>query len=219
MAEAELSYQAGIEALKQSDLGGAETAFRAALDSDPKHDNALYRLGEIALARGESGNALETFRAVLAINPEHAGAMKQVAALDAAEGEQPLLAVEPAEKGIYGIVTNLTTRNEVNANTKTSKTVMMFRLDRRDDNETGQARPPLAVTMRGHAYTSSIQNGDWVQLPKGWKQGRDVTQVTNLTTGDIVATQSTGTFSTVLGWIIGLLAAAWILGIVAKGMS
>jgi hypothetical protein len=50
--------------------------------------------------------------------------------------------------------------------------VWTFRVDSWD--ESGVHQPPVTVEMRGHRFTGSIGEGDWVEIPGHWQPGEVV---------------------------------------------
>jgi len=70
----ESDAHAGLGAvhLKEGRLPEAESRFRMALETDPKHANGHYGLGGAKLKDGDASAALESFHAAIRINPQSA---------------------------------------------------------------------------------------------------------------------------------------------------
>ena len=66
----------------------AETAYRKAVELDPKRTSALFNLGLLLQQRGKPKEALDFFRQVLEIQPEHAWAHYQSGAIYEAGGQE-----------------------------------------------------------------------------------------------------------------------------------
>ena len=60
------------------DLGGAEQAYRRAIELDPQRLTAHFNLGLLQQQRGESRAAMQSFRRVLEIDGRHAWAHYQI---------------------------------------------------------------------------------------------------------------------------------------------
>ena len=84
-------------------LDAAIACYRAVLDQDPHHSDALHMMGVIAQQRGNSALALKLIEAALAINPALAGAWSNRATIlrvllrtdDALESAQKALTLDP----------------------------------------------------------------------------------------------------------------------------
>jgi len=66
----------------------AETAYRKAVELDPKRTSSLFNLGLLLQQRGKSKEALDFFRQVLEVQPEHAWAHYQIGAIYEAGGQE-----------------------------------------------------------------------------------------------------------------------------------
>ncbi len=97
-------------------------------------------------------------------------------------------------------------------------TVWTFRLERYD--KAGNRLPPVAVQMSGMRFSGSINEGEWVEIPGKFREGRvmHVQEVRNLTTNTIVKARKAGkiSFSTVMGWIFTFLIFAGLIWLAAN---
>lgn len=205
---AEEWYGVGDEALKRRDIDSAHDAFSRALELDPMHANALYRLGEIAQADGNFEDAEEFFRAAIDVNPGHAGAHARLERLlaEAPQGDGPTY--EPEGDGIVGVVSALRQHTETTVMTRGTQWVWTFRVEARSpDGRRGRA---VAAQMRGAAIVGSLGDGDWVELPSGWRTGQKLKSLTNLTTGERIGVATRSPVVTVLVALVVLFAVAWI---------
>jgi hypothetical protein len=183
---ADAYYGLGYLARDRGDGSGAEAAFKAALASEPGHANALYELGALAEARGALQEARDVYVRVLAINPEHASAKQQLSQLELSRPQTPPLQSEEAPgppnppsrpDATYGLVSAVQQRYEQGV--RQSTTVVTFRFARATPD--GLLLPPIGLEMRGVSWRGSINPGDWIELPHGWRPSQRIRRATNLT--------------------------------------
>jgi len=74
---------------QQRDLGGARTAFEAALKKDPKYFPAVAGIAGIDVAQGKPAEARKRFDALIAVDPSNHQAHLALAELAAREGRPP----------------------------------------------------------------------------------------------------------------------------------
>lgn len=72
---AEYSFQMGCIMADRDDLDGAVEYFERAVDMDPHHPQALFRLANIAATRSDDQEAIMLYERSLSIPPFHLGAM------------------------------------------------------------------------------------------------------------------------------------------------
>jgi DNA-directed RNA polymerase subunit alpha len=72
---AEYSFQMGCILADRDDLEGAIEYLERAVDIDPHHPAALFRLANIAAARGDEHEAIRLYEQSLSVPPLHLGAM------------------------------------------------------------------------------------------------------------------------------------------------
>jgi len=78
---ADCLHNQGIRAIQISDLTTAEEYFRAALEVQPRHVDALCNLGSALFIRGDHGEAAALFTHALKIEPANLGALENLAKL------------------------------------------------------------------------------------------------------------------------------------------
>lgn len=218
---AEEWHATGTEAIARRDVDGAEEAFRQALLLDPQHANALYRLGELAQHRADIPAATYWYGRALDAQPGHAGALKRLAVRTPAAAPQPRPEPEskppkppqpPRGSGLVAIARNYQQHQNSNMNRR-SVLVISFRLEVPGRKSATQQ----AVHMRGPELHGSIANGDWIEMPRRWKPGREPGTVRNLTTGETVRFGHRGSHHNLLlrlaGWAFGVLVLLMALAI------
>lgn len=100
--------QAGIAAYEAGDIDMARARFRAVLDQDIEHPDALMGMGVVARAMGQHQTAAELLRRAVAINPKSATAWSNLAnALqdldlwdDSVRANQEAVKLDPGHPGI-----------------------------------------------------------------------------------------------------------------------
>ena len=78
---ADCLHNQGIRATQIADLATAEEYFRAALEVQPRHMDALCNLGSALFIRGEHGEAAASFIKALKVEPANLGALENLAKL------------------------------------------------------------------------------------------------------------------------------------------
>jgi hypothetical protein len=218
-------------------LPTAEEAFRQSLGRDPSHANALYRLGEFAQSRHDLETAAYYFDRALTAHPGHVGADKRLNALPPVRKAPPETGSPtprptpsttpvarppraPSGAGIVGIVRNYQQHSDQNLNRR-SVFVLTFRVEQLEHARNGA--PPIVVEMRGPELHGSISNGDWVELPERWTQGRPPKQVRNLTTDQTVKFGSRGSHRhpllRAMGWMLAILMVLWVLAFIGMAVA
>jgi hypothetical protein len=205
-------YGLGYVARDTGDQAAAADAFYRILQRDPNHANAMYELGTLAEVDGRREAARELYTRTLKIAPHHAGAMSRLEAIQVGGSEMqhappvgsrpppdPVFAKAPDPRGgPQGRVMTLRQRTESHSGLNLfsggfryrTKLVVEFRLIQ--GGTTGGSQGPLPVEMRGDALRGSLNEGDWVQLPRSWRAGRRIDRLTNLTTGQQVRMRGHG---------------------------
>jgi hypothetical protein len=80
--------------------------------------------------------------------------------------------------------------------------------------------PPLPVQLVGEYVDGDLRDGDWVELPAGWRPGKPIRSLINLSTGEhitvrtIPATTHVVRAVSVAGVIAVLIFIAWAASIV-----
>ncbi len=67
----EYHFAKAMCALNVGDLDTSESELRRCLEKDPRHAEALYKLGKLRVDRGDDAAALEPLRECLALRPDH----------------------------------------------------------------------------------------------------------------------------------------------------
>jgi hypothetical protein len=204
-------YALGAAALAKGELESAEAAFRRAVEMDPEHANALYRLGEFVQRTGRGQEAAELYRRALGANPGHVSARRRLDDLEAARRTdtpaQPL-AREPSADALAGVVSALQQRFEQDRS-RLSVLVVSFRVERRGAD--GTSYPPVPVELRGQSLRGAVANGDWVELPGGWRPGSRLRTFVNLTTGAEVGMDDRGSLGRGARLVVTALVSVWIV--------
>lgn len=205
-------YSAGDRARESGDYAAARQAYAQAVAVDPRHANAVYRLGELALVDGDRAGAAQLFQRTLVINPEHASARKQLAKLASQKAKnappsvtQPRCA--PAGDGLIGIVQSVRRASENYAIRQGTRPVLLFRVQVREPG--GEPRGFVDASIRGSRIDGSLEPGDWVEFPSGWRPGGALSGVVNLTTCSSVGVVRRP-FATAFTWVVVLFVIAWI---------
>ena len=86
-AAAEAAYNAGMEAFKKGDLGGAKNQFTQATQADPKAYQAFYSLGVVRERTNETSGALTSYRQATTIVSDYEPAIVAYAVLLARTGK------------------------------------------------------------------------------------------------------------------------------------
>jgi TolA-binding protein len=206
-------YRIGDDALKAKppEIARATQAYRRALEADPSHANALYRLGEIAQAQHRPREAMGLFERALQANPQHAGARDRLRRLQSAPSPpkpSPGPPHPPAGDGPVGIVAALQRSQETQWLTRTTLSVWTFRVQTDGD--------VLPVRLRGESLSGSVREGEWVELPANYRRGRPVKSLMNLTTLERVTVKTRPWYVTAMVVFIVLFVAAWIIALFVK---
>ena len=177
-------YAIGDRALRVGSITEAKQAYDSALSANPSHGNAMYRLAEIARANGDVAGAVALLQRTLSVHPAHAGAKKLLAKLQPAGSTKPAPDppnCPPSGAGIAGVVESVRRGAEPYDIRSGSATVLAFRL-RTQPGGPDQKPQIIAGELRGKLIRGSIDPGDWIELPAGWRPGTSLTRVMNLTT-------------------------------------
>jgi hypothetical protein len=81
-------YRQGVMALEDRRLVEAQNAFKAVLDAQPRHANALYRLGELEQLQGHQPEAAWFYMKTLEADPGHVSARAQLTRLTSANASR-----------------------------------------------------------------------------------------------------------------------------------
>src|SRR5215218_9849450 len=81
-------YRQGVVALEDRRLAEAQNAFKAVLDAQPRHANALYRLGELEQLQGHQPEAAWFYMKTLEADAGHVSARAQLTRLTSANASR-----------------------------------------------------------------------------------------------------------------------------------
>lgn len=162
-------YGLALVAEKQADWKACFGLLKKVLEEDPKHTNAMVKIGQIYLAAGEVDSATEQADKAIALEPENPGAVMLQAALDLRAGRYEA-AVEKA---------NLVLKKD--ANNTDAYTVLAS--ERRAKHDTPGAlaflNQALAINSQNkaiHLFKISLlgESGDNASTVKAWQDALQV---------------------------------------------
>lgn len=196
----------------------ARRLFAQLVVSPPHAAEGHYGLGMVALACGDLDEAEAKLQKAISLEREHERAQKGLEMVrEKRRGYPANLAVQPVKGRVYGRVLAFQERYVPRGPRSKPALVSTFRLEHRGPDGKSRLVP---VELRGEFRKGNIANGDWVQLPRGFKQGRPIrylwseSKVVNLTTGEKVSVEYS--VSTVLGSALGLVfLVIWVVMLLA----
>jgi hypothetical protein len=204
-------YQAGNRLYQERSYAAAEAVFRQMCDAVPPEGKeagrAHYSLALCLLHLDRTGEARQALNQALRADPGLERAKDRLREIDAAQAAPPPPAgppdrapAPPASGGsgpIMGTATKIrrsTTGSPWIARATNSE--LAFRLVVSSGATEATA---VAVALHGPRILGSVEDGDQIQLPAGWRPGVSPSQVLNLTTGETVRVASGGR---VVQWVI-----------------